>query len=133
MILLTLILAQEFALSAGEQTTRELEQQHIRIIEELGTDRAARAQAVHDIMGIQNEIRETQSEIKPTLEAVVQEMRTLNHTLALANAERMSWTLMAGRVLDMISDALLPLIVALFVGSKTPLGKRLLEGKRGKP
>jgi hypothetical protein len=128
--LLALILIQELVNAAGSQTPRDLEQQHIRILEELGTDRAARTQAVHDIMGVQEEIRTAQSAIKPALEEVVQEMRRLNQTLAIANAERSSQLEMVGRVLDMLSDALLPLIVAVFIGSKTPIGKRLLERKK---
>src|SRR3990172_4253470 len=127
MILLTLIFVQELAFASGSQTARELEQQHLRIIEELGTDRALRAQAVSDIMGVQREIREAQSAIKPTLEDVVKEMRQLNQTLAVANAAQSSQMEIVGKALDMFSDALLPLIVAAFIGSKTPLGRRLLN------
>lgn len=132
--LLTLLLIQDTAYAAGFQTNRDLELQHIRILDELGEDRSARTQAVAEIMGVQHDIREAQDAIKPTLEDVVKEMRVLNLTMAAATAAIAAQTNSVAAMLDMISDAvvsLLPVLAAIFLGSKTPLGKRLLNGRKG--
>lgn len=129
-ILLTLLLIQDPAYAAGFQTNRDLEIQHTRILEQMSEDRASRHEAVTEIMGIQQDIRDSQDTIKPTLESVVFEMRRLNETLAIANAAARSQIQFAQTILDMFVKALGGVLGIGWAASKTPLGKRLLNGRK---
>lgn len=129
--LLTLLLVQDQAYAAGFQTSRDLELQHTRILEEMSTDRAARSAAVAEIMGVQQDIQDSQNAIRPTLENVVTEMRRLNETLAVANAAATSQIQLAQTVLDMFVKALGGLLGIGWAASKTATGKRLFNGRKG--
>lgn len=128
--LLTLLLVQDQAYAAGFQTSRDLELQHTRILEEMSEDRAARSAAVAEIMGVQQDIQDSQNAIKPILENVVTEMRRLNETLAVANAAATSQIQLAQTVLDMFVKALGGLLGIGWAASKTATGKRLFNGRK---
>lgn len=128
--LLTLLLVQDQAYAAGFQTSRDLELQHTRILEEMSEDRAARSAAVAEIMGVQQDIQDSQNAIKPILENVVTEMRRLNETLAVANAAATSQIQLAQTVLDMFVKALGGLLGIGWAASKTATGKRFFNGRK---
>lgn len=135
--LLTLLLVQDQAYAAGFQTSRDLELQHARILEEMSTDRAARslhfekeAMSIEQIIGVQQDIQESQNAIRPILESLVTEMRRLNETLVVANSAMTSQIQFAQTVLDIFVKALGGLLGIGWAASKTAAGRKFFNGRK---